>query len=160
MAYVCISPNNVRIYPPGNVRLALVIQPMVFLSETKKKARAMEKIKWSLGFRCGMAVYCQGRSGGLALWWRDGVQVKVRPWCQYFIDAEMVWEGKSYRFTGFYGEPKTELRKKILGCNSLLKGTTTFFRQCPEQQFLGHDHAFSNTLRTQQNSSLQKEYVR
>ena len=43
---------------------------VVFLSETKKKARAMEKPKWSLGFKSGVAVDCQGLSGGLALWWR------------------------------------------------------------------------------------------
>ena len=46
------------------------------------------------------------------MWWRENVKVTVRPWCQYFIDAEIEWECKLYRITGFYGEPKTELRKK------------------------------------------------
>ena len=36
---------------------------VVFLCETKKKARAMERLKRILGFRCGMAVDSQGRSG-------------------------------------------------------------------------------------------------
>ena len=85
---------------------------VVFLSETKKKARAMEKCMWSLGFCYGVAVDCQGHSGGLALWCRDYLQVTVRPWCQYFIDAQAVFEGKTCRITGFYGEPDVEQRKK------------------------------------------------
>ncbi|XP_071681350.1 uncharacterized protein [Lolium perenne] len=85
---------------------------VVFLSETKRKARAMEKLKWSLGFKHGVAVDCDGRSGGLALWWRDGIEVSVRPWCQYYIDAEIHFEGKNWRFTGIYGEPRTELRHR------------------------------------------------
>jgi hypothetical protein len=85
---------------------------VVFLSETKKKASAMDKLKWSLGFSSGMAVDCNGRSGGLALWWREDVVVSVRPWCQYFIDAKIEFGGKTWRFSGIYGEPRTELRSK------------------------------------------------
>jgi hypothetical protein len=40
---------------------------VVFLCETKKRARDMDRIKWSLGFSHGVAVDCNGRSGGLAL---------------------------------------------------------------------------------------------
>jgi hypothetical protein len=36
----------------------------------------------------------------------------VRPWCQYFIDAKIVMDNKSWRLTGVYGEPRTELRRK------------------------------------------------
>lgn len=85
---------------------------MVFLCETKKKARAMEKVKWSLGFRHAVAVDCEGRSGGLALLWRDHISVTLRPWCQYYIDAEIMSEGRTVRFTGVYGEPRMEHRRK------------------------------------------------
>ncbi|XP_071685392.1 uncharacterized protein [Lolium perenne] len=85
---------------------------VVFLSETKKRAKAMERIRWRLGFKHGVAVDCRGFSGGLALWWRDGIEVDVRPWCQYYIDAAITFEGKKWRFTGIYGEPRTELRTK------------------------------------------------
>jgi hypothetical protein len=54
---------------------------VVFLSETKKRSKAMYRLKWSMGFKHGVAVDYDGRSGGLALWWRDGVEVSVRPWC-------------------------------------------------------------------------------
>jgi hypothetical protein len=40
---------------------------VVFLCETKKKDKEMEKLKWSLGFSHGVAVRSVGRSGGFAL---------------------------------------------------------------------------------------------
>jgi hypothetical protein len=73
---------------------------VVFLCETKKKDKDMDRLRWSLGFPHGVAVSSIGKSGGLALWWRDGVEVTVRPWCQYYIDAKTSKEGKSWRFTG------------------------------------------------------------
>ena len=94
---------------------------VVFLSETKKKARAMERLKWSLGFTSGVAIDCVGRSGGLALWWRDHIHVNVSPWNQYFIDAKVSCEGQVCRITGFYGEPRTELRKKSWGAIRYLR---------------------------------------
>jgi hypothetical protein len=85
---------------------------VVFLCETKKRAKEMDKLKWSLGFVHGVAVDCRGKSGGLALWWRDGIVVSVRPWCQYYIDAKIVFKDKVWRFTGIYGEPQSELRSR------------------------------------------------
>lgn len=76
------------------------------------RSGAMKKLRWSLGYRYGVAVNCVGKSGGMALWWRDGLDVSVRPWCQYYIDAAISCEGKQWRFTGIYGEPRTELRTK------------------------------------------------
>ena len=72
----------------------------------------MDRLKWSLGFSNGVAVDCVGRSGGLALWWRGGVDVSVRPWCRYYIDAKICVNNKTWRFSGIYGEPRTELRFK------------------------------------------------
>ncbi|KAM0917416.1 hypothetical protein ACQ4PT_009527 [Festuca glaucescens] len=48
----------------------------------------------------------------MVLWWKQGVDVSVRPWCQYYIDAEIRANGKHWRFSGIYGEPRTELRSK------------------------------------------------
>jgi hypothetical protein len=41
---------------------------VVFLSETKKRSKAMDRLKWSMGLKHGVAVDYDGRSGGLALW--------------------------------------------------------------------------------------------
>nr|XP_051220950.1 uncharacterized protein LOC127339093 [Lolium perenne] len=76
------------------------------------KAKAVERVQWRLGFRNGVAVDSKGKSGGLALWWRDGVDVSVRPWCQYYLDAKIKIGDVVWRFTGIYGEPRTELRQK------------------------------------------------
>jgi hypothetical protein len=92
----------VRVYNPA----------VVFLSETKKTKGAMDRLKWSLGLRHGVSVECRGKSGGLALLWRDGIDVSVRPWCQYYIDATIKMGDSEVRFTGIYGEPRTELRQK------------------------------------------------
>lgn len=72
----------------------------------------MDKLKWSMGFKHGQSVDCVGKSGGMALWWRDGFDVTLRPWCQYFIDCVISYDGGCWRFTGIYGEPRTELRQK------------------------------------------------
>jgi hypothetical protein len=94
---------------------------VVFLCETKKKDKDMEKLKWSLGFSHGVAVSSVGRSGGLAFWWREGVEVSVRPWSQYFIDAKIRKDAKTWRFTGIYGEPQTEMRFKTWDALRFLK---------------------------------------
>jgi hypothetical protein len=75
----------IRSYNPG----------VVFLCETKKRGEAMKKLQWSMGFRHGQSVDCVGRSGGMALWWRDGYEVSLRPWCQYFIDCVISCDGGS-----------------------------------------------------------------
>lgn len=72
----------------------------------------MDRIKWSIGFTTGVALDREARSGELALWWRDHVQVMVRAWSQYFIDAEVRIEGKTCRVTGLYGEPVSDLHQK------------------------------------------------
>jgi hypothetical protein len=79
----------------------------------------MERLQWSLGFRHGICVDGKGKGGGLALWWRDGVDVSVRPWCQYYIDAKITTEHGTWRFSGIYGEPRTELINSLLKMNNL-----------------------------------------
>jgi hypothetical protein len=75
----------------------------------------MEHLQWSLGFRHGFNVDGKGKGRGLAMWWRDGIEVSVLPWCQYYVDAETKKEAGSWRLTGLYGEPRSELRDKTWG---------------------------------------------
>jgi hypothetical protein len=52
-------------------------------------------------------VDCKGRSGGLALFWRKGVDVRVRWKGRYHIDVDVVESnGVKWRFTRIYGESK------------------------------------------------------
>lgn len=60
---------------------------LVFLVETKVKHKRMEKIKFSLGFSNGLIVPSRGRSGGLALFWSTDVNLEIKSYSQYHIDA-------------------------------------------------------------------------
>lgn len=46
-----------------------------------------------------------GKSGGLALLWRNGINVSLRAISKYYIDADVVeTNGEKWRFTVVYGE--------------------------------------------------------
>ena len=56
---------------------------------------------------------CEGRSGGLAMFWRRGVDVSLRWKGRMHIDVNVVAEdGFKWRLTGIYGQPRQELRKE------------------------------------------------
>ena len=86
---------------------------LVFLVETKVKQNRMEKIKFSLGFSNGLIVPSRGRSGGLALLWSTEVNLEIKSYSQYHIDAIVTEQDNNFtwRFTGFYGHPESNLRK-------------------------------------------------
>ncbi|PPD83802.1 hypothetical protein GOBAR_DD19272 [Gossypium barbadense] len=59
-----------------------------------------------------LAVCSEGRSGGLALMWREGVRVTVQNYSKYHIDAsDSMQDGENLRFTGFYGQVDPRLRQ-------------------------------------------------
>jgi hypothetical protein len=57
---------------------------------------------------------CDGKGGGLALFWKNTVNLRLVGFIsKYHIDTEITEEdGFVWRFTGVYGEPKTEEREK------------------------------------------------
>ena len=86
---------------------------LVFLVETKVKHKHMEKIKFSLGFSNGLIVPSRGRSGGLAFFWSTDVNLEIKSYSQYHIDATITEHDNNFtwRFTGFYDHPESNLRK-------------------------------------------------
>jgi hypothetical protein len=72
----------------------------------------MEKLQGSMGYRHGICVDGKGKSGGMALWWRDGIDVSIQPWCQYYIDAMITYDNTSWRFTGIYGNQELSSGEK------------------------------------------------
>jgi exonuclease III len=86
---------------------------ILFLCETKLNQQRMEWLRWKLGLTHMVVKDCVGQgSGGLAMFWRDGVNLKARLKSKYHIDAEITEEdGSKWRFTGIYGEPKLEGRE-------------------------------------------------
>lgn len=81
---------------------------MFFLSETLVCSGRIEEIRARLGFTSCFNVDCQGRSGGLAVFWSDTVQCVVTGYSQNFVDVEVMEErGGRWRLTLFYGFPET-----------------------------------------------------
>ncbi|TYH38271.1 hypothetical protein ES332_D12G099000v1, partial [Gossypium tomentosum] len=69
---------------------------IVFLCETKIHSNAFSRIRSTCRKEGCLAVCSEGRSGGLALMWREGVRVT---------------DGENLRFTGFYGQVDPRLRQ-------------------------------------------------
>jgi hypothetical protein len=79
-----------------------------FLSETKMTEKEMDWFCWKLNLKNMLVVDNIKRSGGLALFWRNGVDVQLRWKGRYHIDVEVVEDnGSRWRFTRIYGESKT-----------------------------------------------------
>lgn len=62
-----------------------------------------------------------GTSGGLALFWRRGIDVTVKSISTYHIDVAIKEEGWKWRFTGIYGESRNEEKKNTWSLLRLLK---------------------------------------
>ncbi|KAL0009864.1 hypothetical protein SO802_004972 [Lithocarpus litseifolius] len=72
----------------------------------------MKGLQGKLNLSQGIIVPCDGRSGGLALLWKEGTNVEFKSCSHSHIDV-VVHEGegrKPWRATGFYGYPDTGMR--------------------------------------------------
>ena len=83
---------------------------IVFLSETKVKKKAMEKIN----FVNGLIVPRKGRGRGLALLWKREIDLEIMGYSRSFIDAIITEQDSSFkwRIIGLYGNPETHRRKE------------------------------------------------
>jgi hypothetical protein len=102
---------------------------MVFLMETRlAEERALGVMK-ALGFPNGEVVSADGLSGGLALFWRRYVVVSLERKSRSHIDVLLASDSLSsqqWRFTGFYGDPKREMRKNSWYLMRFLRAQLTF----------------------------------
>ena len=101
---------------------------VVFLAKTLTDDTRLEFVQSSIGFNHRWVVPRVGRSGGLVLYWRASVNLKVEGSDRYYIDAMIDKNSKNeWRLTGFYGEPDTarrhEARNKLRNLNSQPKKT-------------------------------------
>jgi exonuclease III len=84
---------------------------MMFLIETKLDVKRMEKVRASVGFQYVFTVPSKGRSGGLALMWKDSIEVRVQTFSQHHVDVHVHMDTNSWwRLTGFYGHPEPHKR--------------------------------------------------
>jgi hypothetical protein len=87
----------------------------VFLSETRVFSDRVYGLQRSLGFPFGLGVGSYGRGGGLALLWTREVKIKLKSCEKMHIDVVVLNHDNDvelWRLTGFYGEPKRELRHR------------------------------------------------
>jgi hypothetical protein len=78
------------------------------------KTARMESLKFKLGYDCVFVVDCVGRSGGLALFWKEDFQVTIQNYSLRHINRVIFSEvfDCSWKFTGFYGHPEVHKRKE------------------------------------------------
>ena len=95
---------------------------IVFLLEAKLRKRRMERVRDRLGFTNGLVVPSRGHSGGLALLWKREVNLNIKSFSNFHIDATITEVNTSleWRITGFYGHPQTHLRHESWNLLSLL----------------------------------------
>ena len=84
----------------------------VFLSETKMRNKAAERMRVFLGFYSCFTVDCVGRSGGLIIFWKSSFDFTIRSYSRYHVEG-MVTEDdrKMWNLLGLYGDPVASQRK-------------------------------------------------
>ncbi|TYH01220.1 hypothetical protein ES288_A09G040300v1 [Gossypium darwinii] len=91
---------------PATVRelkqlLVANVPDTVFLCETKIHSNSFQPVS------------SEGKSGGLALLWRKGMNVVVQSYSKYHIDSVVSMnDEETLRFTGFYGQTNPSLRQQ------------------------------------------------
>lgn len=85
---------------------------LVFLSETKTDHRKAESIRVRLKFSGCFTVASKGKSGGLLLLWKDPMVVTIKSFSDSHIDAVVMFKALNWRFTGFYGNPRSSFRHR------------------------------------------------
>lgn len=82
---------------------------ILFLSETKMDQNRMEGFRWKLGMDNVVVKKCEGKSGGLAIFWKKKVTLHLNAVSRLYIDVDVVEkDGFIWRFTGIYGEPRSD----------------------------------------------------
>ncbi|KAL8091605.1 hypothetical protein AgCh_034018 [Apium graveolens] len=86
---------------------------VVFLFETLSSRMQLERIRMQINFQGMIVVEPQGRSGGLALFWKENGQAKLLSLSKNHIDVELnIKDMQAWRLTGFYGEPNRSQRRR------------------------------------------------
>jgi hypothetical protein len=102
--------------PSDSSNLCLLVEEkrptILFLMETKLQRTKMTCLRVKLGFDSMFVVDSVGRSGGLALFWKEDVQLEIQNYSNRHINAVITEPGQNFQWklTGFYGHPETAHR--------------------------------------------------
>ena len=72
----------------------------------------MERIKNRIGFANGLIMPSVGRSGGIALHWTREINLEVKSYTRFHVNAIILETNSDYkwRLIGFYSHPETHKR--------------------------------------------------
>lgn len=83
---------------------------VIFLSEIRCDHSRIVALKTSLNlFNC-FSVSSQWAGGGICILWNANVDISIISSSPYFIDTNVSFDSKNWRFTGFYGQPEAHKR--------------------------------------------------
>lgn len=92
---------------------------LVFLQETKVKASYFSAKKFMFGYSNGLRVGCEGKSGGLAVMWKEDINFEILQFLSHHIHGTITsrTEGgtslSKWSVTGVYGHLEVNWRKKV-----------------------------------------------
>ncbi|KAK2976049.1 hypothetical protein RJ640_024777 [Escallonia rubra] len=123
LSWNCCGLGNPRTIRELEGRINKEDPHLVFLSETRCRSRKLEFLKNKWGMH-GLFVNPNGLSGGLALLWKNEVNVAIQSFSQNHIDATIGADQDNFkwRFTGFYGHPQVAKRMESWNLLRRLKG--------------------------------------
>jgi hypothetical protein len=119
--------------------------------ETKLQRTKMTSLRVKLGFDSMFVVDSVGRSGGLALFWKEDVQLEIQNYSNRHINAVITELGQNFQWklTGFYGHPETAHRgeggvysdifRVSLHCHGCVLGTSMRFWISQKKWVVRHD---------------------
>jgi exonuclease III len=86
---------------------------ILFFSETKLDRQRMEMFRWMVGLANMVVKDADGKGGGMAVFWRRGIDVTLRNMSKYHIDVDVKEDnGYEWRFSGVYGEAHNDQKHK------------------------------------------------
>lgn len=83
---------------------------IIFLCETLAKSARLELVRLKLNFPNCFSVDCNGRSGGLSVFWSNKIFCTLLSYSLNHIDMEVVSTEGRWRLTGYYGYPERNRR--------------------------------------------------
>jgi exonuclease III len=87
---------------------------IVFICETLCHANKIEEVRRIVGYEACFAVDREGRSGGLAMLWKNNNICEIQNYSRSFINVIVKANdhNQEWRLTGFYGIPQREQRRE------------------------------------------------
>lgn len=82
---------------------------ILFLSQTNLDQRRIEGLGWKLSMTYLVVKVCKGKKWRPSCFWKKEINFQFRDVSRFYFDGDVTeHDGCDWRFTGFYGEPRTD----------------------------------------------------